>query len=496
MKPEALTLEEKVGQLLMIGFHGKAVDDHLRGMLVDRHVGGVIVFFRNIEDGPSLARLTSEIQAKAKYPLLLSADQEGGSVLRVRRGASLLPSAMGAGRLGADAARAVGRIGGREMRAMGINLNLAPVLEINHPSNPGIGIRAFGEDPQTVARCGAAYVQGLQEAGVLACAKHFPGKGLARQDAHLSLPVIDRSLEELESWELIPFRAAFEAGCKVAMTSHCSYPRLDDRPATISPVVLTELLRERLGFDGILITDDMEMGAILNHRDGAEASEAAFLAGADILLICADPAIQIQTYDRMLEGFRSGRLPVEKLDRAVERIARVKAMTSPAVGDIAALARENAPALDDIVGRIIEVARDPGHLLPLKGGKAIRVYWPDIGVLTRVEEGSVGTGLLKQHLATKFGRVDWLDYDPRDGKLKDGKAAGEEPTDVRLFFSANAHLFPQQRELLTRLAGDTGTPLVLVALRNPYDTDLVPSVTSMRTYGFLENVIRKLTDRL
>jgi beta-N-acetylhexosaminidase len=484
-----LTLEEKVGQLFMIGFTGTEPGPDLKRLLVERHVGGVILFFRNIRDGAHLADLTAAIRELAPRPLLVAADQEGGSVLRVRSGATLLPSPMGLARLGPEAVRDVARICGEEMRAMGLNLNLAPVLDVNRPENPGVGMRSFGEDPDRVARMARAYVEGLQSTGALACAKHFPGKGAARLDAHLDLPVIERGAEELAAGDLVPFRVAFAAGAAAAMTSHCLYRGLDDRPATLSKRILTGLLRDELGFEGILITDDMEMGAIRRYHEGTAAAVAAFAAGADVILICHDHAAQEASLLAVAHAVRSGTVPESRLDESLARIRRAKERVGPAPAeDIGSLHRRNAPRVQAHCDRIVQVWRDPERLLPLAGGAAIDVYWPNMSVLTNVEEGEEGGRTVCDAFASRFADVRLVPYDPRDGSVAPAHARPP-GAPAAVFFSANAHLYPAQAKLVAHVRA-IAHPFVLVSLRNPYDRDLVPAGdTVVCGFGFLGNAL-------
>jgi beta-N-acetylhexosaminidase len=488
---EGLSLEEKVGQLLMIGFMGTRPSSELVHLLRDRHVGGVILFFRNIEEAERLTELTQSIQELARRPLLLSADQEGGSVLRVRKGATLLPSAMGIGRLGEEAVRETGRICGEEMRALGLNLNLAPVLDINTPDNPGIGIRSFGERATDVARLGRAYVEGIQGAGVLACAKHFPGKGAAKLDAHLDLPTIQKSIQDLEAEELVPFRACIDAGVAATMTSHCVYRGIDEKPATLSRRMLTQLLRQELKFPGLLITDDMEMGAITRYLDGSQAGVASFAAGADIILVCKSHAVQEATLDAIIAAVKSGEIPMERLEESFTRIQQAKARFLPRdPRPISGLTAVNAPRIQEYCDRIVTVLRDPNKHLPLRGD-SVDVYWPNMSVLTQVEEGSAGQEVLTSAFAHKFAHVRFVLYDPRNPE-PDAETAAR-PV---VFFSANAHLFPAQASYLQKIR-KRSQPLVLVALRNPYDADLVgPSDTVVASYGFLVNTINALARTL
>jgi beta-N-acetylhexosaminidase len=482
---DGMSLEEKVGQLMMVGFTGTDARGDIARLLTDRHVGGVILFFRNIRDGAHLTELTASLSALAKRPLLLSADQEGGSVLRIREGASLLPSAMGLGRLGPDAVREAARLCGAEMRAMGLNLNLAPVLDINHRDNPGIGIRSYGETPEAVARAGEAYVRGIQEAGTLACVKHFPGKGAAKLDAHLDLPSLDYDLARLREHELVPFKAALAAGSAAAMTSHCVYSKIDAMPATMSKKILTDLLRTELGFDGILITDDMEMGAISRYHEGTAACVAAFAAGADQILICKDTALMDKTIDALVAALKSGEVPMSRLDESLARIRRAKERVAAKPKEsIRELMEKHAGAFQALCDRIVEVARDSKKQLPLSGD-AVDVYWPNLSVMTKVEEGSAGEDLLKRAFAARFKSPNIVLYDPIQPAvqpMRQGRAV--------VFFSANAHLFPAQAKLIGDLRAGA-KPFALVALRNPYDRDLAgaddPVVLS---YGFLANQLK------
>jgi beta-N-acetylhexosaminidase len=490
-----LTLEEKVGQLCHFGYVGLEPDEGIRRLLAERHVGGVILFGRNFREAAHLAELTRELQAMAARPLLFSADQEGGSVLRVRRGGTLFPSCRAAGRLGPEAARELGRMCGLEMRAVGLNIDFAPVLDINDPENPGIGIRSFGETAAEVSACGRAWLEGLQSAGVVATAKHFPGKGAARKDAHLALPVIDKSLAELEACEFQPFREAFAAGCLAAMTSHCVYPALDDRPATLSHRVLTGLLREQMRFEGIMVTDDLAMGAIAQARDAPAAALESFKAGADQILICRNLERQEGALDKLLAALRSGEVPMARLEQSLERIRRVKSWLAsrPAPDEtIAELHQRNAPRVQALSDSAAQVLRDPGHLLPLKWrGERVGVLFPDLDILTPVEERTDGDARFLTSFLERLGGARAFRYEPREPDLAQPELRQFLNSVERLvFFSANAHLHPGQQKLLEHCACRMGRSLLLVALRNPYDERLVPAAfTVVATYGFLDNAL-------
>jgi len=489
---QSLSLDEKIGQILMFGMHGTRVTDRVKRLITEKKLGGLILFLRNIESVGQLSDLTGGLQELSPHPLFLSADQEGGAVLRLRHGATLLPSAMGLGTLEPARTEKMAEICGKEMQAVGLNVNLAPVLDINDPMNPGLGIRSFGEDPERVIRHGLAYLQGIQSTGVLATVKHFPGKGRARLDSHLDLPVLPLGRSQLDEWELKPFRAAIDAGVDLVMTSHCVYSEIDDLPATLSAKILTDLLRTELGFKGILITDDMEMGAISRYHPGPAASLKSFEAGADQILICADEELQDQVIHDFKLGFESGSLSQERLEASVSRICKVKQKLKPREGAIDGLVVEHSLTSARIINEIIEIARDPDHLIPIEEGDSLRVYWPMIERLTKVEEGRTGPEFLRSRLETRFHHVEWIEFDPRTGpaSMEPGTRGA-----TTLFFTANAHLFQSQARAL-REASAWESPLIQVVLRNPYDQDLIRTGTCILTYGFLENVIRALTSRL
>ncbi|MBI2943919.1 MAG: beta-N-acetylhexosaminidase [Candidatus Wallbacteria bacterium] len=489
------TLEHQVGQLFHYGYVGIEPDDAIRRLLSERHIGGVILFGRNFRDATHLTELTAELQSLAANPLFISADQEGGSVLRIRRGGTLFPSNMAAGRLDLDSIRELGRMCGLEMRACGLNMDFAPVLDINDPENPGIGIRSFGEDAAAVTRAGLAWIEGFQSTGAIATAKHFPGKGAARKDAHLALPVIEKALDELHDWEFRPFREAFAAGCLGAMTSHCVYPAIDELPATLSPLVQTRLLREQMGFQGVLVTDDLAMGAIAQGYDAPAAALESFRAGADQILICRVPERQEAAIDRVLAALRSGDVPMSRLMESLDRIERCKSWIAsrPRPADpIEVLHARHAPVVQQMCDRAATVLRDRHKLLPLAWrGPTVGVLFPNMDILTPVEERTDGDTRFLDQLLERMGGARLMRYDPKDPDLQSAEpAAFLESVDRVVLFSVNAHLHPGQSAMLRTLAGRFGERMVLVALRNAYDERLVPGVgTVIATYGFLDNAL-------
>ncbi|TCO68672.1 beta-glucosidase-like glycosyl hydrolase [Caldanaerobacter subterraneus] len=292
-KIEEMTLEEKIGQMLMIGFPSAFYDDHIRELVTSYKIGNVILFSRNVQDARQVMDLCTDIQKEAientGIPAFISIDQEGGMVTRIYRGATYLPGNMAIGATkDPENAYKVGEIAGRELRTIGININFAPVMDVNNnPLNPVIGVRSYGENPEDVANFGINYIKGLQKEGVIATAKHFPGHGDTTVDSHLDLPKVNHGKDRLYEVELYPFKKAVENGVDAIMTAHILFPALEDSkvPATLSYNILTRILREEFKFDGLIITDCMEMNAIAKYFGTQKAASMAIKAGADIVLV-------------------------------------------------------------------------------------------------------------------------------------------------------------------------------------------------------------------
>ena len=334
-----MTLHEKIGQMLLLGWGGDADADsrrvtlHAAELVEDLAAGGVILMRRNVGTPDQLRAMLGEMQALAARrglpPLFVAVDQEGGGVARLTP-PQFLPST-DAWEIGLTddpiQARMAARQTGLELRSVGINWNFAPVLDVNNnPANPVIGRRSYGDDPQRVATMGVAAVLGYQnDAGILACGKHFPGHGDTDVDSHLALPTILHSLERLFAVELVPFRAAIAAGVAAIMTAHIVFPEMDPTlPATLSLTVLTGLLRGDLGFEGLIITDCLEMNGVANDWGEPEAAVLAVLAGADILLCCHTWTKQCAIRDGLVAAVEQGRIPLSRIDASLARITGAK----------------------------------------------------------------------------------------------------------------------------------------------------------------------------
>jgi len=315
-------LETQAARLFTVGFQGKTISADLSRLLA-RGVGGVVLFARNVGEPAEVAALTSSIKREAGRPIPISLDQEGGKVARLKKGFSELPAMRALGEIGSAAlTRDVGVLIGRELRAVGFDMNYAPVLDVDtNPDNPVIGSRSFGRTPELVGELAVALAEGLESVGVAACGKHFPGHGDTHQDSHLALPRLPHSLERLQKVELPPFVAAIAAGIPALMTAHVIFEPLDPvYPATMSRAALHGLLREKLGYDGLVVSDDLEMRAIADHYAVEEVVVRGLNAGVDQLLCCHTAELAQRAIEAVVHAVERGTVSREILANANRRI--------------------------------------------------------------------------------------------------------------------------------------------------------------------------------
>lgn len=321
-----MDLRQYIGRLFFVGIPGPRLDEEGRHRLEILQPGGIVLFRRNLGTPEEIAALAAALHALPSRPLV-AIDHEGGRVQRLAEPFTPFPAAALIGRTrDATLAHRIGRAMADELASVGIDLNFAPVLDVDsNPANPIIGDRAFGSDPLLVRDLGIALMQGLLAGSVIPCGKHFPGHGDTATDSHRQLPVVHRSRTQLERVELLPFRAAVAAGIPVLMTAHVLYPALDaDHPATLSRRVLTDLLREELRFGGAIATDDLEMRAITAHQTIGQAAVASVAAGADMLLICEHVDQAVEAAAALERGIDSGLLDGDHVVGAAGRIERLR----------------------------------------------------------------------------------------------------------------------------------------------------------------------------
>jgi beta-N-acetylhexosaminidase len=482
-----MSLEQKVGQLMMVGFGGRTMGPEISRLLLDHHIGSVALYSRNISNTKQLAKLVRDIRKTMQQEIqpFVAIDQEGGNVVRVRTDVTVLPGAMA---LGATRDPVLAYLAGQanavDLGLLGIDMNLAPVLDVNrNPANPVINIRAFGDHPKLVAKIGVWFILGQQQAGMATVAKHFPGHGDTSHDSHFSLPVTNESLEQLRGIALLPFREAVDAGLDAIMTAHVRVPAVDDSdtPASLSKKVISDLLRGEMAYDGLVITDDLEMRAIAERMTVGEAAVKAILAGADVIMVIWTPRKKHQVFESLIAAVKDGRISQSRIDESVRRILRLKAKR----GTLDALSGK-MPSLADsfpnpyhsrlvrtIAHRGVTLVRNQGSVLPLCQSRGVLVAGPQKVFLNEMKK------LLPKATIVQLSRVPTRKRRQEDlNKLT--KLAGQHR--VVVVAVVNAY----QAWLVQRLSHKIKVPLVAVSFGSPYYLRNFPKVTGyLCAYSYL-----------
>lgn len=495
----AMSLEDKVGQLFMVYVHGESADSGQADAVAANmerlgaangaafvaafKPGGIIYFdwSNGLSDPDQVAALSNGLQEASEIPLLIATDQEYGSVVRIGEPATQFPGAMPLGATrDAEAAQRAAEAAGAELRAMGLNLNFAPDADVNvDPANPVIGVRSFSSDPALVAELAAAQTLGYQAGGIAVSAKHFPGHGDTGTDSHVGLPVITHSAEEWERIDAPPFIAAIGAGTDMVMSGHLQFPALDDslKPATLSAPILTGLLRERLGFDGVVVTDSLEMAGVRAEFGDERVPVMALQAGADLLLM--PPDFQL-AFEAVLGAVASGELTEERIDASVRRLLALKVargiiadpVTDPAGTDVVG-AEAHRRVAADIADRSITLLANDGTL-PFQGGSILVTGWGE-NTTARLTESLNGEGLQAEALVT--GEA------PNADQIKAAvtAAAGRDLVVVATF---DAEAGGAQANLVGELL-EAGVPVVAAAVGTPYDAAGLGAVNaSLASYSY------------
>ncbi len=326
----AMSLEEKIGQLLIIGFEDSVMNDVTERMIEEYKIGGFILFSRNIVDENQLLNLINVLKttnSENTTPLFISIDEEGGKVSRLPKVYKRLPESKVLGDINnPELSYEYGQLLGNRLNTLGINLNFAPVLDINsNPKNPVIGNRSFGNTSDVVINNGISVLKGLESTGVVPSVKHFPGHGDTSVDSHINLPTVNKTIDELKELELLPFKSAIEEDVDMIMVAHILFPKLDKiYPSTMSKSILNDLLREDLGYNGVVISDDMTMGAIIENYTLEEASFKFIKSGGDIALICHGQGNPILVINFIKDSIKNGEITIEEIDKKVYRILSLK----------------------------------------------------------------------------------------------------------------------------------------------------------------------------
>lgn len=327
---EEMSLNEKIGQMLIVGFDGQNINENIKSLILDNHVGGVIFFSNNVESLEGVINLTNElkkINTSNKFPLFIAVDEEGGSVSRTPNEFLAIPSAQYIGAFDDENINYnIGKIIADELKQQGYNMDFAPSLDIlSNPYNTVIGDRSYGETSDIVSRLGIKTMEGIRDSSIVSVIKHFPGHGDTDVDSHYGLPLVEKSLAELKELELIPFENAIKAGADAIMISHILLTKIDsENPATMSKEVITNVLRENMEFDGVVITDDMTMGAIIENYDIGEASVKSINAGADIILVCHGYENELNVINSIKNAVKNNIISEERINESVYRILKLK----------------------------------------------------------------------------------------------------------------------------------------------------------------------------
>lgn len=501
-----LTAKQKVGQRLIAGFDGTQLSDEIIALVREYKVGNIILFRHNIESAQQLKALCDEIQklvqAETGIPAFITIDQEGGMVTRLSQDASNIPGAMAIASTGnPENAYRAGYITGQELRAMGVNFNLAPNMDINsHADNPVIGVRSYGDTPETVCRYGLEMIRGLADAGVASSAKHFPGHGDTNVDSHLSLPKVDKPLQELEQNELRPFAEAIKAGIPSIMTTHILFPQLEPKkiPATMSRKIVTELLRQRMGFQGLVISDCMEMSAIKQYYGTVNGIVSAMKAGVDMVFVSHTPSVAVEAVKAVLQELENGSMDTAEMDASIQRILACKEKyihTELLPLEIVGCA-EHKHAVQEIMDKTLTLVG--GERVPL-GDKPwfLAPYAFRVTLASNVEDKSLSFAeYMVQHLG---GDGTNLSPNPTNEEIAQlVQQAGKYSSAV--VGTYNGHLHRGQLQLVKALA-ESGIPVTAVALRNPYDLASMPqNVCRLAAFEYtplgLDAVVRFLRGEL
>jgi len=503
--------EHLIGQKLLLAFDGKELTPEIRETIKTYKPAG-LTFFRslNIDNPTQVRHLAESLQRLARDldlpPFLIAADQEGGQLMAIGEGTTPLPGNMALGATGSlEPAHKAGEVLGRELAAMGINVDYAPSCDVNiNPHNPVIGIRSFGEDPTAVAQLASAMIEGIQSQGVAATAKHFPGHGDTTGDSHHGLPTVPYTLERLQQVEFPPFQAAIAADVKLIMTAHLALPALDGPdapPATLSRRILHGLLREELGFGSVIVTDAMDMGAIRQGEALGEDAMKAVAAGADLLLLTSNPDDQRRVYESLLSALRHGDLNAKYISASVERILSLKRWLSrqsqPDLSVVGCV--EHQAVADEIAERSITLVRNGANLLPLKLNpkQRLAVVVPKPVDLTPADTSSYVTPGLGAAIRQFHSNVDeyMIAFSPDAEEIANLLERLRE-YDMLILGTLNAYTAPNQAEFV-RQALKFDIPSVVVALRLPYDLAAFPEAkTYLCTYSILEPSMQALAKAL
>ncbi len=499
-----MELSDLIGQKLVFGIPGTTLTPEIVEHFRELRAGGLILYRRNFVSPSQVRALITDLEEALGRRLLVLVDHEGGRVIMFREGVTVFPDNLAVGTTGqVEYARRQGEIEAKELRRLGVDVNLGPVLDVlTEAYSPNIGIRSYGQDPQMVAAMGAARLAAMQAGGLSACAKHFPGKGHAPVDAHLGLPVITSTWQEMAAVHLPPFVAAIRAGVDLIMSSHPYYPNLDPgqlQIATFSRRLIDECLRRELGFGGVISSDDLEMGAIAAVCPIGLAGVLATRAGHDLLLICHTLSAQREVQQALLAAYEKRELSWAELEASVARLAalRAKRQIRFAPGEPVPEA-DGAELAATISRQAVRVLQDQASLLPLgTRHQSLAVIFPRFAELAdriMIEREMVaGKEFLEEEFAqaARHPEVLLVSMEPTADDLQTAEQLAAR-VELTILCCYDAHLFPTNKALLDRVQA-TARQLIVVLLRDPYDAAFLrPEVTCLTAFGWRVCQLRAL----
>lgn len=500
-----LTLKQHIGHRLLVGLKHPYIDASFTRMVAEYKISNVILMPRNIVDKSQLAGLCADIQSLVKkhtgQPALIGIDQEGGTVVRFPKDATNVPGAMAIACTGRpNFAYQAGLLTGAEMRELGINFDFAPVMDINsNPKNPVIGERSYGDTAKTVIDFGLEMMRGLTQSGVLCCAKHFPGHGDTQVDSHLALPVIEKTLPQLEEMELKPFAAAIAAGVPAIMTSHILMPKIEPNhlPNTLSRNVITNILRNKMGFAGTVVSDCLEMDAIAQGVGTEMGALMAARAGVDLLCISHTQEKILAAAKLLLDAAQNGSLLKEEIEASTARILALK-QSLPAPGALQNLnvvgCKEHRNMARSIRRAAITCASGSSPLPPL--GKN-PVFIGSLAYRATIASSPLDQGLcFANYMSAKIGgRALRTPINPAQQEIKDVLLLAKTGSSI-IFGSYNGQFQPGQKQLILALC-QLGLPFLHIALRSPYDLAISPKTAyKLAAFEYSEECFEVLTQIL
>lgn len=487
MKVNDLSIKEKIGQLLCFAFHGTEYNQQLKTLIEDYQIGNIIHFARNIVDVKQVKTLNMTMQSHSSIPLFIGIDQEGGMVRRITEGITYLPGAMSLAAANKDDIYDINKKVGIDLKSLGFNINYAPVADINNnPNNPVINSRSYGDNPKLVSECINNAFKGIQDANMMSTLKHFPGHGDTSVDSHIGLPVVNKTTDEIFELELIPFINAIKEGVDGIMISHILYSKIDnDFPSSLSYKIITNLLKNKLNFKGLITTDSLTMGAIWNRFSIEEILLNGINAGNDILVFCGEANLHqqieiINTFNRLIVN---GKIPLERINESVEKVLKFK---DKYCNNIRTSNFKKISSEKLIANSITKVMDNT--LLPLKVEEKVIILSPKVRLASLVDNK-----INEYTTLGKYCGCEEIIFDENKNNF-DSIIEKTEKYDKIVIGTYNIKKGDFQEELFNLLNKDK---TIVVALRSPYDIKYLKKCKSyICIYDYTIETIKELSVKL